>query len=47
MSSCSDEDVAKEEHLDNDFLWNLKMLSEVRLSLASINICPVWLLVLA
>ena len=29
VSSCSDEDVAKEEHLDNEFLWNLKMLAEV------------------
>ena len=44
MSSCSDEDVTKEEHLDNDFLWNLKMLSEVRQSLSSTNNCPVWCL---
>ena len=24
-----DEDISKEEHLDNEFLWNLKMLSQV------------------
>jgi len=23
------EDLSKEEHVDNEFLWNLKLLSEV------------------
>ena len=25
------EDLTQEEHLDNEFLWNLKLLSEVRM----------------
>jgi len=25
----SGEDLQKEEHVDNEFLWNLKLLSEV------------------
>ena len=28
----TDEDLSKEEHLDNEFLWNLKLLSEVTVS---------------
>jgi len=26
------EDLSKEEHVDNELLWNLKLLSEVSLS---------------
>ncbi len=31
------EDLSKEEHLDNEFLWNLKLLSEVNFSWGSMS----------
>lgn len=35
-SDCCDvgEDLSQEEHLDNEFLWNLLLLSQVSTSLA-------------
>ena len=27
--NITDEDLSQEEHLDDEFLWNLKLLSEV------------------
>ena len=31
------EDLSKEEHVDNEFLWNLKLLSEVHNVLHSLH----------
>jgi len=46
------EDLSKEEHVDNEFLWNLKLLSEVFIGqfseVTSIHCCQrlsVWCLV--
>jgi len=33
--TMSGDDLSKEEHVDNEFLWNLKLLSEVIILLSS------------
>jgi len=36
------EDLSKEEHVDNEFLWNLKLLSEVHNVLHSLHCTMLW-----